>query len=103
MPTISECIFTISEVTYLSLQNSDFFTTLHLESTSQAVRAQEDGSFGSHFFLRFSQFPFLRSFVFRFFFFRGEESESRPVSQGSMQLYGCKVKRWMERWGEGGI
>ena len=32
MPTISECIFTISEVTYLSLQNSDFFTTLHLES-----------------------------------------------------------------------
>ena len=32
MPTISECIFTISEVTYFSLQNSDFFTTLHLES-----------------------------------------------------------------------
>ena len=32
MPTISECIYTISEVTYLSLQNSDFFTTLHLES-----------------------------------------------------------------------
>ena len=32
MPAISECIFTISEMTYLSLQNSDFFTTLHLES-----------------------------------------------------------------------
>ena len=32
MPTISECIFTISEVTYLSLQNNDVFTTLHLES-----------------------------------------------------------------------
>ena len=33
MPTIPECIFTISEVTYLSLQNSDFFTALHLESS----------------------------------------------------------------------
>ena len=32
MPTISECIFTVSEVTYFSLENSDFFTTLHLES-----------------------------------------------------------------------
>ena len=37
MPTISECIFTISEVTYLSLQNSDFLTTLHLESLQKRM------------------------------------------------------------------
>ena len=37
MPTISECIFTISEVPYLSLQNSDFFTTLHLESSQAEI------------------------------------------------------------------
>ena len=40
MSTISECIFTISEVTYLSLQNSDFFTTLHLESTDENLLYQ---------------------------------------------------------------